>query len=65
MKKSIRKLKIQDPEFYEEINDKTEEEMVLMKNSDLKEIAYTEGILLIDARSSSGKVVFSIIKLYK
>jgi hypothetical protein len=33
-----------------------------MENADLNEMSYTELILLIDVRISSGKVVFSIIK---
>jgi hypothetical protein len=33
-----------------------------MENADLNEADYTESIILIDVRNSSGKVVFSIIK---
>jgi hypothetical protein len=50
------------PKSYEEINENTEGGKVLMKKADLNEIAYMELILLIDVRSSSGNVVFSIIK---
>jgi hypothetical protein len=46
----------------DEENEKTEEGKVLMKNAHLNEIAYTELIPSIDVRSSSGKVLFSIIK---
>jgi hypothetical protein len=49
----------------EEIIEKTEEEMVLIKNVDLNEMANTKLILLIDVRSSNGKVMFSIIRGWK
>jgi hypothetical protein len=45
------------PKSDEEINEKTEEGKVLMKNADLNEIVYTESILSIDIRSSSSKIV--------
>jgi hypothetical protein len=54
--------KVNIPKSDEEINERTEEGKVLMENADLNEMAYTELILLIDIRSSSGKDVFSIIK---
>jgi hypothetical protein len=50
------------PNSNEQINEKTEEGKVLMKNADLNEIAFTELILLTDVSSISCKVVFSIIK---
>jgi hypothetical protein len=50
---------------YEEINENTEERKFLMKNADLNEMAYKVLILSIDVRSSSGKIVFNIIKGYK
>jgi hypothetical protein len=43
-------------------NEKTEQGKFLMENGDINEIAYTELIISIDVRRSSGKVVFSIIK---
>jgi hypothetical protein len=47
----------------EEFNEKTEERKVFMKNADLNEMDYTELILSIKVRSSSGKVsVASFIK---
>jgi hypothetical protein len=47
----------------EEINEKTEERKVFMKNADLNEMDYSELILSIKVRSSSGKVsVASFIK---
>jgi hypothetical protein len=36
-----------------------------MKNEDFNEMAYTELILSVDVRRSSGKVAFSIIKEFK
>jgi hypothetical protein len=54
--------KVNIPKSDEEINRKSEEGKVLMMNADLNEMAYTEFILSIDLRMSSGKVVFSIIK---
>jgi hypothetical protein len=54
--------KVNIPKSDEEIYEKIEEGKVLMKNADLIEMAYTEVTLSIDVRSSSGKVVFSIIK---
>jgi dihydroxyacetone kinase-like predicted kinase len=37
----------------------------LLKNADLNVIAYSELILLMEARSNSGKVLFRIIKGFK
>jgi hypothetical protein len=50
------------PKSYEDINEKTEEGKVLMKDVDLNAMAYMEVILLIDIRSSIGKIVLNIIK---
>jgi hypothetical protein len=53
------------PKSGEEINEKTEEEKVLINNANLNEMAYTELILSIYVRRSSGKVMFRIIKGFK
>jgi hypothetical protein len=50
------------PKSDEEINEMTEEGKFLMQNESLFEMAHTELILSIGVRSSSGKVVFRIIK---
>jgi hypothetical protein len=50
------------PKSDEEINEKTEEGKVLMKDAYNNEIAHTELINLIDVRGSHVKVVVSIIK---
>jgi hypothetical protein len=53
------------PKYDEDINDKTKKNKVLLKNPDLNDLAYTELILLIDVRSSNGKVKGSIINCCK
>ena len=46
----------------EEINEKTDEGKVMMKIFNLNELAYTELILSIDVRTSSGKLTFNMVK---
>ena len=47
--------KVSIPKTNEEINEKTDEGKIMMKIFDLNELAYTELILSIDVRTSSGK----------
>ena len=54
--------KVSIPKTNEEINEKTDEGKIMMKIFDLNELAYTELILSIDVRTSSGKVAFSMVK---
>jgi hypothetical protein len=63
--KDLLLFKVNSPKSDEEINENTEIVKVLMNNADLNEMTYTDLILSIDIRSSSGKVVFSIIKGFK
>jgi ligand-binding sensor protein len=54
--------KVNIPKSDEEVNKRLKKERILMKNSDLNEMAYTELILSIEVRRRSGKVMFVIIK---
>ena len=54
--------KVSIPKTNEEINEKTDEGKIMMKIFDLNELAYTELILSIDVRTSSGKVAFNMVK---
>jgi hypothetical protein len=49
------------PNYDEEINEKSEEGKILMKNADLNVMAYTEWILLIEERINSREIIFRII----
>ena len=53
--------KVTIPKNNEEINKKTDEGKIMMKIFVLNELAYTELILYIDVRTSSGKVAFNMI----
>ena len=54
--------KLTIPKTSDEINEKTDEGKTMMKILDLNEIAYTELILSIDVKTSSGKVAFNMVK---
>jgi maltooligosyltrehalose synthase len=60
--KDILHCKVTIPKINEEINEKIDEGKSKLKISDLNEIAYTELILPINIRNSSGKVTFNMIK---
>jgi hypothetical protein len=53
--------KLTIPKINQEINDETDEGKYKLKISNLNELAYTELILSIDVRTSSGKVAFRIV----
>jgi thermostable 8-oxoguanine DNA glycosylase len=57
--------KLQIPKTSEELEEKSEEERRMMKNSDLNELAFAELILSIDVSNSSGKIEFGILKSCK
>ena len=54
--------KLTIPKTNDEINEETDEGKTMMKIFDLNELAYTELILSIDVKISSGKIAFNMVK---
>jgi hypothetical protein len=57
--------KVLIPKHFEVFDDKTDEGKRILRIIDLNEMAFIELVLLIDVSSSSGKLVFRIIKSCK
>jgi hypothetical protein len=57
--------KILIPKSSEVFDEKTDEGKRMMRIIDLIEMAFTKLVLSIDVSSSSGKIVFGIVKSYK
>jgi hypothetical protein len=54
--------KLTIPKTNDEVNEETDKGKTMMKIFDLNELAYTELILSIDVKTSSGKIAFDMVK---
>jgi hypothetical protein len=54
--------KLSIPKFDESFDEDSDEGKKMLKNAEINEVAFTELILSIDAKSSEGKVAFNLVK---